>query len=61
MGLPVELFGGSVDLGGHVSSLHETQKKKIKSFEGLQTQPSPLPFEKAEPTHKASTTNQINK
>jgi len=36
-------------------------KKKIKSFEGLQTQPSPLPSEKAEPTRNASKTNQNKK
>ena len=45
----------SVELGGHVSSLCETLKK-IKSFEALQTQPSPLPSEKAASTRNASTT-----
>ena len=32
--------------------------KKIKSFEGLQTQPSPLALEKAKPTRNASTRNE---
>ena len=34
-------------------------EKKIKSFEGVQTKPSPLPSEKAEPTHNASATTQL--
>ena len=33
--------------------------KKIKSFEALQTQPSPLPSEKAATTHNASATTQL--
>jgi len=36
-------------------------KKKIKSFEALQTQPSPLPSEKAEATRNASTKKNKNK
>jgi len=57
--------GSYVDVCGSDSSAVEMalhahsrlgSKKKIKSFEGLQTQPSPLPSEKAATTRNASTT-----
>jgi len=35
---------------------HVSREKKIKSFEALQTQPSPLPSEKAATTHNLSQT-----
>jgi len=44
----------SVDLEGHVPPCTRLRKKKIKSFEGLQTQPSPLSSEKAATTHNVS-------
>ena len=37
-------------------TLGSGREKKIKSFEALQTQPSPLPSEKAASTRNASTT-----
>jgi len=46
---------------GKVIRLIIDSEKKIKSFEELQTQPSPLPSEKAEPTRNASKTNQNKK
>jgi len=42
-------------------SLSDWVEKKIKSFEALQTQPSPLASEKAATTHNASTINQNKK
>ena len=40
-------------------TLGSGREKKIKSFEALQTQPSPLPSEKAATTHNASATTQL--